>query len=110
MINTSEDFSRQYSSFLASHNYRGLVDLLSSSTFDVDDESRGMINNLINKFTEQADIEDKLLEGADDKTIQAYRFITTGPSKKNISEDKSDPLYNSVDSRFMRGWNSLANP
>jgi len=110
MINNSEDFSRTYSSLLASHNYRGLVDLLSSSQFEGDDESKSMINNLINKFREQADIEDKLLEGADDKTKQAYRFITTGPSKDNISTDKNNPLYNSVDSRFMRGWNSLANP
>ena len=109
MINTSEDFSRTYSSFLASHNYRGLVDLLSSSTFDVDDESRGMINNLINKFREQADIEDKLLEGVDDKVKKSYYFVTSGPNKtdwtdENGNVDKSLPSY-----KFAQAWNSLAN-
>ena len=107
MINNSEDFSRVYSDLLSKHNYRGLVGLLSSTTFN-DEASRDTATKLIEQFQEQADIEDKLLEGADDNTKRAYRFITGGPSSNDISTDESNPLYNSPSSRFMRGWNSLA--
>ena len=34
MINNSDDFANAYSTMLANHNYRGLVNLLSTSTFD----------------------------------------------------------------------------
>lgn len=107
MINNSEDFSRAYSDLLSRHKYRDLVGLLSSTTFN-DDATRETATKLIEKFQEQADIEDKLLEGADDSTKQAYRFITDGPSSNDISNDSSNPLYNSPSSKFMRGWNSLA--
>lgn len=107
MINNSDDFSRVYSELLSKHNYKGLVGLLSSTTFN-DEASRDTATKLIEKFQEQADIEDKLLEGADDNIKRAYRFITTGPSSSDISTDESNPLYNSPSSRFMRGWNSMA--
>ena len=107
MINNSDDFANAYSTMLANHNYRGLVNLLSTSTFD-NTVNRKSINDLIMRFQEQADIEDKLLENADPATQRAYRFITTGPNKADISGDKANPLYNSPSSRFMRGWNSLA--
>lgn len=107
MINNSDDFSRVYSDLLSKHNYKGLVGLLSSTTFN-DEASRDTATKLIEKFQEQADIEDKLLEGADDNIKRAYRFITTGPSSSDISTDESNPLYNSPSSRFMRGWNSMA--
>ena len=106
MINNSEDFSRVYSDLLSRHRYRDLVGLLSSTTFN-DDDTRDTATKLMEKFQEQADIEDKLLEGADDNTKRAYRFITTGPIASDISTDESNPLYNSPSSRFMRGWNSL---
>ena len=106
MINNSEDFSRVYSDLLSRHRYRDLVGLLSSTTFN-DDTTRDTATKLMEKFQEQADIEDKLLEGADDNTKRAYRFITTGPIASDISTDESNPLYNSPSSRFMRGWNSL---
>ena len=106
MINNSEDFSRVYSDLLSRHRYRDLVGLLSSTTFN-DDATRDTATKLMEKFQEQADIEDKLLEGADDNTKRAYRFITTGPISSDISTDESNPLYNSPSSRFMRGWNSL---
>ena len=106
MINNSEDFSRIYSDLLSRHRYRDLVGLLSSTTFN-DDATRDTATKLMEKFQEQADIEDKLLEGADDNTKRAYRFITTGPIASDISTDESNPLYNSPSSRFMRGWNSL---
>lgn len=106
MINNSEDFSRVYSDLLSRHRYRDLVGLLSSTTFN-DDAIRDTATKLMEKFQEQADIEDKLLEGADDNTKRAYRFITTGPIASDISTDESNPLYNSPSSRFMRGWNSL---
>ena len=106
MINNSEDFSRVYSDLLSRHRYRDLVGLLSSTTFN-DDATRDTATKLMEKFQEQADIEDKLLEGADDNTKRAYRFITTGPIASDISTDESNPLYNSPSSRFMRGWNSL---
>lgn len=106
MINNSEDFSRVYSDLLSRHRYRDLVGLLSSTAFN-DDATRDTATKLIEKFQEQADIEDKLLEGADDNTKRAYRFITTGPIASDISTDESNPLYNSPSSRFMRGWNSL---
>ena len=106
MINNSEDFSRVYSDLLSRHRYRDLVGLLSSTTFN-DDNTRDTATKLMEKFQEQADIEDKLLEGADDNTKRAYRFITTGPIASDISTDESNPLYNSPSSRFMRGWNSL---
>ena len=106
MINNSEDFSKVYSDLLSRHRYRDLVGLLSSTTFN-DDATRDTATKLMEKFQEQADIEDKLLEGADDNTKRAYRFITTGPIASDISTDESNPLYNSPSSRFMRGWNSL---
>lgn len=107
MINNSEDFSRIYSDLLSRHDYKGLIGLLSTSTFN-DENTRTTANKLIEQFQEQADIEDKLLEGADDNIKLAYRFITSGPSSNDISIDESNPLYNSPSSRFMRGWNSLA--
>ena len=106
MINNSEDFSRVYSDLLSRHRYRDLVGLLSSTTFN-DDNTRDTATKLMEKFQEQADIEDKLLEGADDNMKRAYRFITTGPIASDISTNESNPLYNSPSSRFMRGWNSL---
>ena len=107
MINNSEDFSRVYSDLLSRHKYRDLVGLLSSTTFN-DDATRDTATKLMEKFQEQADIEDKLLEGADDNIKRAYRFITTGPVASDISTDESNPLYDSPSSRFMRGWNSMA--
>lgn len=107
MINNSNDFATTYSDLLSKHNYRGLVGLLSSTEFK-DDATRKTANDLKRRFQEQADIEDKLLEGTDDNTRRAYNFITTGPSANEISTDENNPLYNSFSSRFMRDWNSLA--
>ena len=107
MINNSNDFATTYSDLLSKHNYRGLVGLLSSTEFK-DDATRKTADNLKRRFQEQADIEDKLLEGTDDNTRRAYNFITTGPSANEISTDENNPLYNSFSSRFMRDWNSLA--
>lgn len=106
MINNSEEFSRAYSDLLSRHRYRDLVGLLSSTTFK-DEATRDTATKLMEKFQEQADIEDKLLEGADDNIKRAYRFITTGPSIADIRINDSDPLYNSPSSKFMRGWNGL---
>ena len=107
MINNSNDFATTYSDLLSKHNYRGLVGLLSSTEFK-DDATRKTANELKRRFQEQADIEDKLLEGTDDNTRRAYNFITTGPSANEISTDENNPLYNSFSSRFMRNWNALA--
>lgn len=107
MINNSNDFATTYSDLLSKHNYRGLVGLLSSTEFK-DYTTRKTADNLKRRFQEQADIEDKLLEGTDDNTRRAYNFITTGPSANEISVNKDNPLYNSFSSRFMRDWNSLA--
>lgn len=107
MINNSNDFATTYSDLLSKHNYRGLVGLLSSTEFK-DNATRKTANDLKRRFQEQADIEDKLLEGTDDNTRRAYNFITTGPSANEISTDENNPLYNSFSSRFMRNWNSLA--
>lgn len=107
MINNSNDFATTYSDLLSKHNYKGLVGLLSSTEFK-DDATRKTANDLKRRFQEQADIEDKLLEGTDDNTRRAYNFITTGPSANEISEDENNPLYNSFSSRFMRNWNALA--
>ncbi|WP_291630207.1 hypothetical protein [Clostridium sp.] len=106
MINNSNDFAITYSDLLSKHNYKGLVGLLSSTEFK-DDSARKTAEDLKRRFQEQADIEDKLLEGADDNTKRAYYFVTSGPSKNDISTDESNPLYNSFSSKFMRGWNSL---
>ena len=107
MINNSNDFATTYSDLLSKHNYRGLVGLLSSTEFK-DNTTRKTANDLKRRFQEQADIEDKLLEGTDDNTRRAYNFITTGPSANEISADENNPLYNSFSSRFMRNWNALA--
>ena len=107
MINNSNDFATTYSDLLSKHNYRGLVGLLSNTEFK-DDATRKTANDLKRRFQEQADIEDKLLEGTDDNTRRAYNFITTGPSANEISTDENNPLYNSFSSRFMRNWNALA--
>lgn len=107
MINNSNDFATTYSDLLSKHNYKGLVGLLSSTEFK-DNSTRKTANELKRRFQEQADIEDKLLEGTDDNTRRAYNFITTGPSANEISTDENNPLYNSFSSRFMRNWNSLA--
>lgn len=107
MINNSNDFATTYSDLLSKHNYRGLVGLLSSTEFK-DNATRKTANELKRRFQEQADIEDKLLEGTDDNTKRAYNFITTGPSANEISADENNPLYNSFSSRFMRNWNALA--
>ena len=107
MINNSNDFATTYSDLLSKHNYKGLVGLLSSTEFK-DDATRKTADNLKRRFQEQADIEDKLLEGTDDNTRRAYNFITTGPSANEISADENNPLYNSFSSRFMRNWNALA--
>ena len=107
MINNSNDFATTYSDLLSKHNYRGLVGLLSSTEFK-DNATRKTANDLKRRFQEQADIEDKLLEGTDDNTRRAYNFITTGPSANEISADENNPLYNSFSSRFMRNWNALA--
>ena len=107
MINNSNDFAITYSDFLSKHNYKGLVGLLSSTEFK-DNATRKTANELKRRFQEQADIEDKLLEGTDDNTRRAYNFITTGPSANEISADENNPLYNSFSSRFMRNWNALA--
>lgn len=107
MINNSNDFATTYSDLLSKHNYKGLVGLLSSTEFK-DDATRKTANELKRRFQEQADIENKLLEGTDDNTRRAYNFITTGPSANEISTDENNPLYNSFSSRFMRNWNALA--
>ena len=107
MINNSNDFATTYSDLLSKHNYKGLVGLLSSTEFK-DNATRKTANELKHRFQEQADIEDKLLEGTDDNTRRAYNFITTGPSANEISTDENNPLYNSFSSRFMRNWNALA--
>ena len=107
MINNSNDFATTYSDLLSKHNYKGLVGLLSSTEFK-DNATRISANDLKRRFQEQADIEDKLLEGTDDNTRRAYNFITTGPSANEISADENNPLYNSFSSRFMRNWNALA--
>lgn len=107
MINNSNDFATTYSDLLSKHNYRGLVGLLSSTEFK-DDATRKTANDLKRRFQEQADIEDKLLEGTDYNTRRAYNFITTGPSANEISTDENNPLYHSFSSRFMRNWNALA--
>lgn len=107
MINNSNDFATTYSDLLSKHNYKGLVGLLSSTEFK-DNATRKTANELKRRFQEQADIEDKLLEGTDDNTRKAYNFITTGPSANEISTDENNPLYNSFSSRFMRNWNALA--
>ena len=107
MINNSNDFATTYSDLLSKHNYKGLVGLLSSTEFK-DNATRKTANELKRRFQEQADIEDKLLEGTDDNTRRAYNFITTGPSANEISTDENNPLYNSFSSRFMRNWNALA--
>ena len=107
MINNSNDFATAYSDLLSKHNYKGLVGLLSSTEFK-DNATRKTANELKRRFQEQADIEDKLLEGTDDNTRRAYNFITTGPSANEISADENNPLYNSFSSRFMRNWNALA--
>ena len=107
MINNSNDFATTYSDLLSKHNYKGLVGLLSSTEFK-DNATRKTANELKRRFQEQADIEDKLLEGTDDNTKRAYNFITTGPSANEISADENNPLYNSFSSRFMRNWNALA--
>ena len=107
MINNSNDFAITYSDLLSKHNYKGLVGLLSSTEFK-DNATRKTANELKRRFQEQADIEDKLLEGTDDNTRRAYNFITTGPSANEISSDENNPLYNSFSSRFMRNWNALA--
>lgn len=107
MINNSNDFATTYSDLLSKHNYKGLVGLLSSTEFK-DNATRKTATELKRRFQEQADIEDKLLEGTDDNTRRAYNFITTGPSANEISTDENNPLYNSFSSRFMRNWNSLA--
>lgn len=101
MINNSEDFSRVYSDLLSRHKYRDLVGLLSSTTFN-DDATRDTATKLIEKFQEQADIEDRLLQNADPTTRSAYNFITTGPSKNDAEVEGS------FSSRFMQDWNSLA--
>lgn len=101
MINNSEDFSRVYSELLSRHQYRDLVGLLSSTTFN-DDATRDTATKLMEKFQEQADIEDRLLQNADPTTRSAYNFITTGPSKEDAAVDGS------FSSRFMKDWNSLA--
>ena len=100
--NIIQNFSSTYSDLLSKHDYRGLVNLLSSSTYK-NDETRQIANNLIADFTEQADIEDKLLEGADDNTRRAYNFMTSGPSKNDI-KDKNSPSF-----KFMEAWNAMAN-
>jgi hypothetical protein len=107
MIKNSDDFAATYSDLLSKHNYKGLVGLLSSTQFK-DDATRKTANDLMRRFQEQADIEDKLLENTDPETKRAYHFVTTGPSADDISTDVNNPLYNSPSSRFMRGWNSLA--
>ena len=101
MINNSEDFSRVYSDLLSRHQYRDLVGLLSSTTFN-DDATRDTATKLMEKFQEQADIEDRLLQNADPATRSAYNFITTGPSKNDAEVEGS------FSSRFMNDWNSLA--
>ena len=101
MINNSEDFSRVYSDLLSRHQYRDLVGLLSSTTFN-DDATRDTATKLMEKFQEQADIEDRLLQNADPATRSAYNFITTGPSKNDAEVEGS------FSSRFMQDWNSLA--
>jgi len=101
MINNSEDFSRVYSDLLSRHKYRDLVGLLSSTTFN-DDATRDTATKLMEKFQEQADIEDRLLQNADPATRSAYNFITTGPSKNDAEVEGS------FSSRFMNDWNSLA--
>ena len=100
-------FATTYSDLLSKHNYKGLVGLPSSTEFK-DNATRKTANELKRRFQEQADIEDKLLEGTDDNTRRAYNFITTGPSANEISADENNPLYNSFSSRFMRNWNALA--
>ena len=91
--NIIQNFSSTYSDLLSKHDYRGLVNLLSSSTYK-NDETRQIANNLIADFTEQADIEDKLLEGADDNTRRAYNFMTSGPSKNDIKDKEERPMQN----------------
>lgn len=98
-INT--DFASEYSELLNKKDYRGLANLLSNTQFN-DYKTRQEANRLIEKFEEQADIDDKLLEGADNNTRRAYNFITNGPSKEDMSNENS-PSY-----KFMTAWNNMA--
>lgn len=100
MLNNREDFATAYSDLLSRHDYRSLVSLLSSTTF-TNDEAKRTADNLIAQFTEQADIEDKLLEGSDENTRKAYNFMTSGPSQADMS-DETSPSF-----RFMKAWNAL---
>lgn len=98
-INT--DFASEYSELLNKKDYRGLANLLSNTQFN-DYKTRQEANRLIEKFEEQANIDDKLLERADDNTRKAYNFITNGPSKEDMSNENS-PSY-----KFMTAWNNMA--
>lgn len=100
---TSDEFNQQYNSLLSTHNYRGLAQLLRNSQFD-DDEIRDRAYNMADRYEEQADISDALLQGATYSQKAAYNFIANGPIKSKDPNIETDEYSKS----FSEAWNSLA--
>lgn len=91
-------FKEEYDRLLNNRDWQGLVNLIDRTTFS-SDENTDRANELKRRFQEQADIDAKLLENADDDTRAAYNFIAYGPSR-NRGDKYSEA--------FSELWNSMA--
>lgn len=97
------DFQNKYNELLSTHNYRGLAELLRNTSYDNDD-ARSEAFAMADRYEEEADIADKVLEGATSNQRDAYNFVANGPTK---SLDPNTPT-DSYSKQFSEAWNSMA--
>lgn len=98
------DFKKRYDELLSTRDYRGLADLLRNSNYDSYD-ARNRAYSMADKFEEEADITDRLLEGSTQKQRDAYNFVANGPTK-SLDHNVETDYYSKT---FSDAWNGMAN-
>ena len=98
-----DNFKGEYNKLLSTHNYRGVANLLRSTSYRTN-EARNKAYAMADKFEEEADINDRLLSGASQKQRDAYNFIASGPTKSLDPTIRTDDYSRS----FSDAWNNMA--
>ena len=97
------DFTQEYNRLMSIYDYRGLATLLRNTNYKTD-EARDRAYNMANRFEEEADITDKILEGASSNQRAAYNFVANGP-RKSLDNTVETDIYSK---QFSDAWNSMA--
>ena len=98
-----EEFEQEYDRLISINDYRGLANLLRNTQFK-SDATRDRALRMAEEYDEQADIDDKLLEGATQEQKDAYAFISNGPTK-SLDDNVPTDVYSK---RFADAWNDMA--